>query len=103
MAKGITVTIPHNLGRAEASRRVRDGLDQVVALLVGKVQIEQSPWTNDGVSLSVKALGQTATATIAVEDQLIRIEGTVPRILSAFGGRVRKFVEQRGTMLLEKR
>ena len=55
MAKGITVTIPHNLGRAEASRRVRDGLDPVIALLAEKVHIEQSAWTNDGVSLSSAA------------------------------------------------
>ena len=103
MAKAITVVVPHSLGKAEALRRVHDGLEQIVTLLGDKVRVEQAPWADNSVSLSIKALGQTATARISVEDELVRVEGTVPLFLSALSSKAAKFVEQRGASLLERR
>jgi len=102
MAKEIVVSIPHDLTRQEAASRVRGGLDQLVTLLAARVQVDQGEWVDDRVQLSLKAFGQSFAATILVEDHQVTIKGTVPLILSAFAEPARKFVEQRGALLLEK-
>ena len=102
MAKEIVVSIPHDLTRQEAASRVRGGLDRLVALIKGYVQVEQGEWANDSIHLSLRAFGQGFAATIIVEDHQVTIKGTVPLILSAFAEPARKFVEQRGALLLEK-
>ena len=102
MAKEIVVTIPHNLSRQEATSRVRGGLDQLLKLVDGRVQVERSEWVNDSVTLSLRAFGQAFAATIAVDDEQVMIKGTVPLVLSAFAEPARKFVKQRGALLLQK-
>jgi Putative polyhydroxyalkanoic acid system protein (PHA_gran_rgn) len=102
MANPIVVTIPHDLGRVEALRWVRIGLVRAIAALVGKIQVEQTPWTEDGVNLTLKALGQSVSALISVGDHFVRVEGTLPFLLSAFGEKAKAFVEQRGTLLLSE-
>ena len=102
MAKEIVVTIPHNLSRQEATSRVRGGLDQILRLVAGRVQVVQSEWVSDSANLSLRAFGQEFAATIAVDDEQVTIKGTVPLILSAFAEPARKFVKQRGVLLLQK-
>jgi hypothetical protein len=65
MAKPIVVTIPHDLGRVETLRRVRIGLVRAIAALVGKIQVEQTPWTEDG------AFGEKAKAFVEQRGTLL--------------------------------
>lgn len=70
MASPITVTIPHQLGRAEAHRRIETGFAKLVNLLPGKSGASSERWDGDQLTFSAAALGQAIGGVITV---LLRI------------------------------
>lgn len=104
MATPVTVTIPHKLGKAEARSRVDAGLgsfkQQLAGLGVGQFA---HGWQGDRLGFNARALGQTITGRIDVNDADIRIEVELPAFLAGFADKVTGALQKQGTLLIEKK
>ena len=61
MSKPLIVSIPHSLGKAEALRRIKSGLDTVRTSYGQVLHIEEETWSGDRLAFRVSALGQHAS------------------------------------------
>jgi putative polyhydroxyalkanoate system protein len=104
MSRPVTVTVPHQLGKAEARNRVASSVgqlrDQFAALSVSNFQ---QAWSGDRMNFQAQALGQTITGGIDVNDADIRIEVALPGLLGMFSSKIAGSLRRQGTLLLEKK
>jgi hypothetical protein len=103
MSETITVIVSHRLGRAEASRRLREGLAHANGQLGSMLKIEDERWQGDAVSFRLRALGQAAVASIEVLEDALRIEVTLPWLLAKVAKRLVPILRKEATLLLEKK
>ncbi len=97
MQKTISITLPHALGVTEAKRRVQDQLERMRTEYVDKIGHSQVSWAGDEAKVDVAALGQAASATIAVLPDALRIEVQLPWILAALSSKVQGFLQSNAT------
>jgi len=104
MAKPLTITIPHQLGKAEARRRLETGFERIEQQLAGgsQAQVEKT-WDGDRMSFTAVAMGQTITGALNVVDDAIHLEIVLPGFLAMFAGKVKEKVRKEGQLLLEKK
>ena len=102
MTKSISVSLPHQLGVAEAKRRLNERIDVLRTTYIDKIAHSDLTWTGDCANLRVVALGQTTTGTIDVGAEIIRIEIQLPWLLSALSGKVETLLKSnaKDTLLL---
>jgi hypothetical protein len=97
----LVVSIPHNLGKEEAMRRLKEGLSKA-ATGVPLLKLDDPSWTDNRVAFRAHALGQTASGTIDVEDRFVRLEVVLPWMLAKLAGAISQAVNAKGRLLLEK-
>ncbi len=97
----LTVTIPHQLSRAEARRRIQEQVAEVQRRQGGVLSRLDQRWTGDTLDFTAAALGQTLTGQVFVEDKVVRLEVVLPWMLAVLAGVVKQQIEQRGRELLE--
>lgn len=103
MAKPVSITISHELGREAALRRLRDGIDRIRDKLgMVKMQLVEEAWSGDALQFGVAALGYTVRGRLEVEETLVRIEVMLPWVLAVFAEKLKLGVEKQGQVLLEK-
>ncbi len=101
MAKPLVVVIPHQIGRAEARRRIDTRIGQGRELVQKAGLTMQDPvWDGDTLAFVVGAMGQTVSGTIAVEDEAARVEVQLPLLLGMFSAKVRQAIAEKGGELL---
>ncbi|HWY88624.1 MAG TPA: polyhydroxyalkanoic acid system family protein [Gemmataceae bacterium] len=96
----LTASIPHQLGRAEAKRRIQTE--------VGNLRTHQGAlfthigekWTGDKLDFSLVAMGQTISGHLLVEDKMIHLDVALPWFLQMLAGTMKQKIEQRGQHLL---
>jgi hypothetical protein len=104
MAKPLIVEIPHELGLAEARRRIADGLGQVQGLLDKTgVAVDRMAWTDDRLDFAMAAMGQKVDGQVDVGPQTVRVEVRLPLLLALFAERIQKKLGQEGNLLLTKK
>ena len=103
MAKPVVVNIPHDLGRAEARRRLERGFGQIREQIGGKAMAFQERWEGDRLHFDAGAFGQKVTGRIDVLDSSVRIEVDLPWILASIAQKLQGRLEKTGTLLLEKK
>lgn len=96
MAKSIVVTFPHEFGIPEAKRRITEQVETVKRTYIDKLGHGEMVWVEDTAHLRVSALGQTATAEIAVKPAEIRVEVRLPWLLAAIAGKVEGLLKASG-------
>jgi putative polyhydroxyalkanoate system protein len=99
MSKPVVVTIPHQLGRAEARRRIEEGVGRLTGQIGAVGDLRQS-WQGDTLSFSLQAIGQTVTGTIAVAEREVRLEVELPGIFAMIAGKVKGRLRDEGQLLL---
>jgi hypothetical protein len=96
-----SMSIPHNLSRDEAKRRLQGAFARVGqdfgALVTGVTQ----DWQGDTLNFSVSAAGQTVAGQAVVEDHAVRIDATLPWMLAMLAGQLRSRIDQRAREALE--
>lgn len=103
MAKPVSITISHDLGRDAALGRLRGGIDRIRDRLgMVRMQLVEERWEGDSLHFGVAALGQTVHGRVDVEDVLVRVEVTLPWMLAVFAEKLKIGVEKQGQILLEK-
>jgi hypothetical protein len=101
MSRPLIVSIPHQLGRAEASRRLKNGLTRA-AQSVPVLKVDEESWEGDRMSFRVRALGQAAAGHLDVAEDHVRVEVTLPWLLQRFAEAAQAAITRRGNLLLTK-
>lgn len=103
MAKPVSITVSHELGREAALARLRGGIDRIRDKLgMVKMQLVEEEWSGDALQFGVAALGYTVRGRLEVEEALVRIEVMLPWVLAVFAEKLKLSVEKQGQILLEK-
>ena len=102
MSAPLIVSIPHRLGRAEATRRLKTGLTRA-ASSIPVLQVDEERWDGDRMMFRVRALGQAASGHLDVADDHVRLEVTLPWLLQRFAEVAQVAIRERGNLLLTKR
>lgn len=103
MASPITVTFPHQLGRAEAHRRIETGFAKLVNLLPGKNGACSERWDSDQLTFSAAALGQTIGGVITVLDTVVTMEIELPGVLGMIANGIKDRLHKAVQLLLTKK
>jgi hypothetical protein len=103
MPKPVVVNISHELGRAEAHRRLETGFVRIREQLGGAVLAVEERWEGERLHFKAGALGQSITGRVDVLDASVRIEIDLPWPLAMIADKLRGRVEKAGTLLLEKK
>lgn len=99
MSKPVVVAIPHELGRAEARRRIEQGIGQITGQ-IGAVGELQQAWEGDRLRFSLQAIGQAITGAIDVGEREVRLEVHLPGIFGMIAGKVKGRLQKEGQILL---
>jgi hypothetical protein len=99
----VSVIVSHHLGKVEAVRRLKEGLSRANGHLGGTIATEQETWRGDTVRFRILALGQTASASIEVLDEALRIEVSLPKLLAKAAKVLLPILRKEATRLLEKK
>lgn len=103
MAKPVSITVSHDLGRDAAVARLRNGIDLIRDKLgMVKMQLVEEDWQGDTLQFGVAALGYTVRGKLEVEEALVRVEMMLPWMLAVFAEKLKLGVEKQGRILLEK-
>jgi hypothetical protein len=102
MPAPLIVSIPHRLGREEATRRLKAGLTRA-ASGVPVLQIDEARWEGDRMIFRVSALGQMASGHVDVADDHVRLEVILPLLLQRFAEVARTAIRNGGQLLLTKK
>lgn len=102
MATPITITLPHQLDRAEARRRIENGFGAFKDQIPGIQNLTQD-WTDDRLAFTMTGLGQRVTGRLDVADDSVKIEIDLPAFLAALADKVKARVQRQGQLLLEKK
>jgi hypothetical protein len=102
MTQPVIVSIPHNLGQAEALRRLQGGLTRTAASFP-VLQVDEEQWTGNRMAFRVRALGQAASGVIDVAEDHVRLEVMLPWLLQKFAAVAQAVIRARGQLLLEKK
>jgi hypothetical protein len=102
MAAPLVVSIPHRLGRDEATRRLKAGLTRA-ATSVPVLHVDEERWEGNRMIFRIRALGQAASGHIDVADDHVRLEVTLPWLLQRFAEVAQIAIRERGNLLLTKR
>jgi hypothetical protein len=103
MAEPIFITIPHQLGRAEAHRRIETGFAKLVNLLPGKTGTYSENWDGDQLTFSVAAVGQTIGGVIDVLDTEVKMQIQLPGLLGLIANGLKDRLHKAGRLLLTKK
>lgn len=103
MSDTVTVVVNHTLGRGEAVRRLKEGFARTENQLGPMVTVNHATWDGDTLRLRMRALGQTAAATIEVMEQELRIEVSLPWLLAQAAKRLLPILRNEATRLLERK
>src|SRR5262245_468984 len=103
MSTPLVVSIPHRLGREEALRRIKSGLGSARTGYTPLLSIDEETWAGDLLLFRVSALGQSATGSIDVADDHVRLEVTLPWLLAKLAERIAPAIRKEGTLMLEKK
>ena len=102
MPAPLIVSIPHRLGREEATRRLKEGLTRV-ASSVPVLHVDEEQWEGDRMIFRVRALGQAASGHLDVAEDHVRLEVTLPWLLQRFAEVAQAAIKNRGRLLLTKK
>lgn len=100
MTTPLVVSIPHQLGKQEAVRRLKNGLSQASAKFGHLLSVEEEVWTGDSLKFHLRSLGQSARGTIDVAEDHLRIEVSLPWLLAKLSERLAPAIRKEGTLLL---
>jgi hypothetical protein len=102
MSAPLVVSIPHRLGREEATRRLKAGLTRA-ASSIPVLKVDEERWEENRMIFRVRALGQAASGHLDVADDHVRVEVTLPWLLQRFAEVAQIAIRNRANLLLTKR
>ena len=102
MSQPLTVDVPHQLGAAEAKRRIQANIGTLGSKLPAGATVTPV-WEGDRLRLDVAILGQQVKAELEILDALVRVTVQLPPALAFFRQAVEAGLRQSAAVLLEDR
>ena len=103
MSKPLVVSVPHQLGREEAIRRLKEGLHWAREKYGAVISIQQEEWTGGQLDFRIAVLGQSATGLVSVSDTDVTLSVQLPWLLAKFAEKAQTMLQKQGNLLLEKK
>ena len=103
MAPPVVVTLPHQLGRVEARRRIENGFAKIVQVLPGGAGRCNQRWEGDRLVFDIAAMGQALSGFIDVLDATVTMEIHLPGVLGLLAGGLKGRLRKAGQLLLTKK
>ncbi len=103
MATPITVSIPHQLGRAEARRRIESGFAKLVQQMPGSGGASSEGWDGDRLTFGVAVMGQRIAGVIDVLDTAVTMQIELPGLLGMIASGLKERLQKAGTLLLTRK
>jgi hypothetical protein len=103
MSKPFIVSIPHQLGKDEAVRRLKTGLGGVRTNYGHLFSVDEEVWTGDTLQFRVSAIGQAVSGTIDVAQDHVTLQVYLPWLLAKIAEAVQPLIRKEGTLLLENK
>ena len=103
MNETVTVIVAHRLGKDEAVRRLKEGLANANGRLGSMIAVDDESWLGDTVRFRMRALGQSAAASIEVLEDALRVDVSLPWLLAKAAKRLLPALREQATLLLEKK
>jgi len=95
----IDVDVPHQLGLAEARRRVENGFGRLADWIPGGA-VSENRWEGDSLHFTVSAMGQRVAARLDVGDANVHAHLELPAFLGMLAGPLRDKLREKGPELL---
>ena len=102
MATPITINITHQLGRAEARRRIETGFASMLRQFPGGGSCNER-WDGDQLTFGVAGMGQTISGVVDVLDTAVTIRIELPGVLGLVASALKGRLEKAGRLLLTKK
>lgn len=102
MGKPVTVDIPHNLGKEEAIRRLKNGFGQMRSSFGEKFAVLQDNWAGDHMDFEASLLGQKTSGKVDVAEDHVHLEIELPWVLAMLADKAKALVRKQGQLMLEK-
>ncbi len=96
----ITLETPHNLGREEAARRLKEKFGAVRAKYGAQVNNLQENWLDHTFSFGFNAMGMGISGTVEVEDATVKLVTDLPLPAMLFKGAIEERIRQEISGLL---
>ena len=103
MSKPVVVSIPHQLGKEEAHRRLKGGMGRLREQFGDKLGQIEDTWTGDHADVRLTVLGQSVTGGLDVMDTEVRVEVQLPWMLAMLAEKAKGLIQKQGTLMLEKK
>lgn len=95
------IPIPHQLGKEEARRRLRERSHEAAGLIPGGADVAIDWPGEDRMTMAISAMGQSINSVIDVEEEAVVFQLDLPAALSFVGPMLRGAIEQKGRKLLQ--
>jgi hypothetical protein len=103
VAPPITISIPHQLGRAEARRRIEAGFAKLIHQVPGSSSAGSQRWQDDRLSFAATVMGQTISGVVDVLDSAVTMQIELPGILGMLASSLKDRLQKAGTLLLTRK
>jgi hypothetical protein len=103
MAEPIIVTIPHQLGKEEALRRLQHGLTNLTSVFGPAFRLIEQTSSEDELEFRISAFAQPISGHIKVADDHVRLQVTLPWMLAKLAGNAQALIQREGRLMLEKK
>jgi hypothetical protein len=90
----LNISVPHNLGQAEAQSRLAQFLEQVRQQYAGELNDVAGGWTGNVLDLALSIRGIQVTGRMIVEERHIHVSGPLPLAAMFFRGRIEQTIRQ---------
>ena len=101
MSAPLVVSIPHRLGREEATRRLKAGLTRA-AVSIPVLKVDEERWEGDHMVFRLRAMGQPASGHLDIADDHVR-RMQFHQLLETVAEVAQVAIRNRGKLLLTKR
>jgi hypothetical protein len=103
MSRPVAINIPHELGVAEAHRRIEEGFGRIEQQFGGGMAKVQKSWDGDRMTFAAKVMGQSITGRLDVREKAVLMEIDLPTFLALMADKITGRVQKEGRLLLEKK
>ena len=104
MGRPISINIPHQLGQAEAKRRIEQGFGQLQSQIAGHgLAALHKTWADDVLTFSAKVVGQSVNGRLKVLGDSVEMEIELPEFLAMIANTIKGRLQKQGRLLLEKK
>jgi len=96
----LTASIPHQLTREEAKRRIRERVDILRMQHGSMLGNLKETWSGDRMEFSTRAMGQEISGHLLVDDQAVHASIALPWLLRMLAGATQQKLESEVRQLL---